>query len=429
MKVAVIGGGYAGMAAAVTLADQGVPVTVYEAAKQLGGRARRVEVRGLALDNGLHILLGAYRETLRLIGHVNPDGGGALLRLPLDWVIYQQFRLRAVALPAPLHLVVGLLQARGISLTDRLSALRFIIRMRLRDYALARDVTVNELLDRFGQSARLRRMLWHPLCVAALNTPPDKASGRVFLRVLRDSLGAARDHCDLLLPKTDLTSLFPEPAAAHVKARGGTVRIGCRVTAIDPCDAGFSVSVGGRQEVFSHVICALPPHQVNAFLIGISALAEIAEIIESFSYQPIYSVYLRYPRSIRLPAPMVGFDSTLLHWAFDRELLCGQTGVIGIVISAEGAHQQLSQDELARLVHRELQQHIAPLPDPLWAQVIAEKRATFSCTPALARPSQQTPVKNFFLAGDYTERDYPATLEAAVRSGIGAARLVLEKRD
>jgi len=80
-------------------------------------------------------------------------------------------------------------------------------------------------------------------------------------------------------------------------------------------------------------------------------------------------------------------------------------------------------------VHEELQQHIGPLPDPLWAQVIAEKRATFSCTPGLARPPQQTPLKNFFLAGDYTERDYPATLEAAVRSGIGAARLILEKRD
>lgn len=425
MNVAVIGGGYAGMAAAVTLADRDVPVTVYEAAKQLGGRARRVEVHGLALDNGLHILIGAYRETLRLIEHVNPEASGALLRLPLDWVIHQQFRLRASALPAPLHLIVGLLRARGISLTERLSALRFMMRVRLRDYALATDMTVNELLDRYGQSARLRRMLWHPLCVAALNTPPDKASARVFLRVLRDTLGAAREDCDLLLPKTDLTALFPEPAAAHVKARGGTVHVGLRVTAIDSCDEGFSVSAGDRREGYSHVICALPAHQVNAFLIGISALAEIAENVERFDFQPIYSVYLRYPGSIRLPAPMLGFDSVLLHWAFDRELLCGQTGVIGVVISAEGAHQQLGQDELARLVHQELRQHIGPLPEPLWSQVIAEKRATISCTPALRRPSQQTPLKNFLLAGDYTESDYPATVEAAVRSGVQSARAVL----
>ena len=173
----------------------------------------------------------------------------------------------------------------------------------------------------------------------------------------------------------------------------------------------------------------MPQHQVNAFLIGISALTEIAEIVGRFNYQPIYSVYLRYPRSVRLPAPMLGFDSALLHWAFDRELLCGQIGVIGVVISAEGAHQHLTQDELAQLVHQELQRQIGLLPDPIWSQVIAEKRATVSCVPGLQRPSKQTPLTNFFLAGDYTESDYPATLEAAVRSGIGAARLVLEQRN
>lgn len=428
MNVAVIGGGYAGMAAAVTLADHGVPVTVYEAAKQVGGRARRIEVRDLALDNGLHILSGAYRETLRLIERVNPDRRRVLLRLPFDWVIHEKFRLRAVALPAPLHLVAGLLRAHGISFAERLGALRFMARMWLHDYALDSDVTVNKLLDRFEQSARLRRMLWHPLCVAALNTPPDEASARVFLRVLRDSLGAAREHSDLLLPKTDLSALFPEPAVAYVEAHGGTVHTACRVTAIDPRDAGFSVTAGEHQQVFSHVICALPPHQVNAFLIGISALAEIAEAVEHFSFQPIYSVYLRYPQCVRLPAPMLGFDSDLLQWAFDRELLCGQTGVIGVVISAKGAHQKLGQDEFARLVHQELQQQIGSLPEPLWSQVIAEKRATFSCTPGLERPPQQTPLKNFFLAGDYTVSDYPATIESAVRSGIRCAELAATSR-
>ena len=428
MNVAVVGGGYAGMAAAVTLADHGVPVTVYEAAKQVGGRARRVEVHDLALDNGLHILIGAYRETLRLIERVNPDGSHALLRLPLDWVIHEKFRLRAAALPAPLHLIVGLLRAHGISFAERLDALRFLARMWLRDYALDTDVTVNELLDRFRQSARLRRMLWHPLCVAALNTPPGRASARVFLRILRDSLGAAREYSDLILPKTDLSALFPEPAVAHVEARGGTVHTAHRVTAIDPCDGGFSVTAGEHQQVFSQVICTLPPHQVSAFLIRISALAEIAEAVERFSFQPIYSVYLRYPQRVRLPAPMLGFDSDLLHWAFDRELLCGQTGVIGVVISAEGAHQKLGQDELARLVHLELKQQIGPLPDPLWSQVIAEKRATLSCTPGLERPPQQTSLKNFYLAGDYTVSDYPPTIEAAVRSGIRCAELAAASR-
>ena len=429
MKVAVIGAGYAGMAAAVTLVDYRIPVTVFEAGHIPGGRARRVAAHGVTLDNGLHILIGAYRETLRLIERVNPASEGALLRLPLEWIIHDTFRLRTAHLPAPLHLVAGLLRARGVTLAERLSALYFMARMRFARFELAHDVTVEALLDRFRQRPRMRRVLWHPLCVAALNTPPGRASARVFLRVLGDTLGAGSDACSLMLPRTDLSALFPEPAGSYIAVRGGSLRLGCRVTAIDPCDAGFSVTAGGQAEQYTHVICALPPHQVNAFLIGVSALAEIAEVIERLSFQPIYSVYLSYPQDVRLPAPMLGFDSALVHWVFDRGALCGQPGVIGAVISAEGPHQALAQDELARSVHEELQRKLGPLPPPSWTQVIAEKRATFACTPGLVRPTQQTPLRNFVLAGDYTASDYPGSLEAAVRSGIRAAAHVLERRE
>jgi squalene-associated FAD-dependent desaturase len=429
MKVAVVGAGYAGMAAAVTLADHGIPVTVFEAARVPGGRARRVDVHGLALDNGLHILIGAYDECLRLIHRVNPDAQRTVLRAPLDWVIHRRFRLQVAALPAPLHLIAGLLRACGVSLAERLSALRFILRMRLDRFELANDITVEALLERHGQSTSMRRVLWHPLCVAALNTPAQRASARVFLRVLRDSLGAGRGQCDLVFARSDLTALFPAPAARYVAARGGSLRTGCRVTAIDPCDGGFSVTAAGQHEDFTHVVCALAPHQVNAFLVGITALAEVAEIVERFEMQPIYSVYLRYPQRVPLATPMTGFDSPLVHWAFDREALCGQAGVLGVVISAAGPHQQLTRDELARAVHEELQRQLGPLPAPLWTQVIAEKRASFACTPGLRRPQQKTPLRNFLLAGDYTAGDYPATLEAAVRSGIVAANMICEARD
>jgi squalene-associated FAD-dependent desaturase len=306
--------------------------------------------------------------------------------------------------------------------------LRFVVAHRIRRFELPGDATVDALLDRYRQSPRLRQVLWHPLCIAALNTPPHRASARVFLRVLGDTLGAGRRDSDLILARTDLTALFPEPAASYVEARGGSVRTGRRVTAIDPCADGFSVTAGGEAEAYTHVVCALAPHQAKAFLVGITALAEVAEIVERFDVQPIHSVYVRYPGSIALPAPMLGLDSALVHWVFDREALCGQAGVIGAVISAEGPHQQLTQDELARAVHQELQRQLGALPEPLWIQVIAEKRATFACTPALARPAQRTPLRNFFLAGDYTVTDYPATLEAAVRSGINAANMICETR-
>jgi hydroxysqualene dehydroxylase len=429
MKVAVIGGGYAGMAAAVTLAERRIPVTVFEAARTLGGRARRVEHHELTLDNGLHILIGAYGETLRLMRLVGADADRLLLRLPFAWNIHERFTLKAPRLPPPLNLLAGLLTARGISLRERYAAARFLLAMRRADFVLPADTSVARLLARERQDGALARLLWRPLCVSALNTPPEEASAQVFLNVLRDSISAERGASDLLLPRADLTALFPDPASAWVQARGGAVLAGQRVTAIDAIADGYLVRPSGGEASFTHVICALPPHQVSAFLIGISALTELAETIDGFAYQPIYSVYLRYHEAVRLPAPMLGFDSTLLQWAFDRSALCGQTGLIGAVISAEGAHEEHAHGELAQRVHQELQQQLGPLPSPLWFQVIAEKRATFSCVPGLKRPGNRTPLRNFLLAGDYTAGDYPATLESAVRSGIAAARLVLEGRD
>ncbi len=428
MNVAVIGGGYAGMAAAVTLAEQRVPVTVFEAGKVLGGRARRTEHPESTLDNGLHILIGAYVETLRLMQLVGADPGRQLLRIPFTWNVHERFSLKAPSLPAPLHLLAGLLGAHGIALKERLAAARFLLAMRRADYRLPHDMSVARLLEQERQGAALVRLLWKPLCVSALNTPPEAASAQVFLNVLRDSLDAGREASDLLLPRVDLSVLFPEPAGAWVAARGGTVLTGQRVTAIDAVTGGYAVRHAAREATFTHVICALAPQHVKAVLIGTAALAEIAGQLERFAYQPIYSVYLQYPAEVGLTAPMLGFESALLQWAFDRGALCGQRGLIGAVISAEGMHQEHPHDELALLVHQELQQQIGQLPSPRWSQVIAEKRATFACVQGLARPENRTPLRNFYLAGDYTAGDYPATLESAVRSGIAAARLILEQR-
>jgi len=429
MNVAVIGGGYAGMAAAVTLAERQVPVTVFEAAKTLGGRARRVEHRDVALDNGLHILIGACRETLRLMRLVGADPDRSLLRLPFNWQIHERFTLKAAGMPAPMHLLAGLLTARGAPILERLAAVRFMMRMRRRGYALQQDTSVASLLDEQGQGSRMMSLLWRPLCVSSLNTPPETASAQVFLNVLRDSLAADRAASDLLLPRVDLSRLFPEPAAKYVEANGGSVMTGQRVTAIDESGGGFTVRCSGGDHVFSHVVCALPPYHAGAFLIGISALAEVAEAVERLEYQPIYSVYMCYPGERRLSTPMLGFESGLLQWAFDRGALSGQRGVIGVVISAVGPHQEFAQDDLAHLVHQELQQQLGLLPEPLWYRVIAEKRATFACTPGLKRPEFRTPLRNFLLAGDYTASGYPGTIESAVRSGINAARMILEKRD
>ena len=422
-SVAVIGGGYAGMAAAVELAGRGVPVTVLEAAPALGGRARRVTVNDTALDNGLHILIGAYSETLRLIDKVAPKRD-SFLRLPLDLQIHNQFHLRAPKLPAPLHVAWALFTAKGLNFDDKRAAARFMNAMKACRYQLKQDCTVTALLAEHQQPIDLIEYLWAPLCVAALNTPAEHASAQVFLNVLRDSLGAGRAASDLMLARTDLTALFPKPAAVYVRACGGQVEVGATVERITRSGEGFALQVQGHARTFDRVICAVAPHRVSPLLADIAELRSAAQQIEALQYEPIHSVWLQFDGAVRLPSPMIGLASSPAQWLFDREVICGQRGLIGAVISASEEHVGEAQDDLARRVVADIEKAFGTLPKLLWHRVIAEKRATFSCTPGLIRPAIQTPCPGFYLAGDYVAGDYPATIEAAVRSGIAAAGLI-----
>src|SRR5574340_597586 len=424
MRVAVIGGGYAGLTAAVTLAGRGIPVTLYEAARQLGGRARGIAYRGTILDNGQHILLGAYHETLRLLEQVG-GSPAALLRLPLELAIPGRFELKAAPLPAPLHLVAGLLGARGLSFSARLRALRFMLGQHQRRFRLAQDCALAQLLRQHRQDGDSFRFLWEPLCLAALNTPPEGASAQVFLNVLRDSLGAQRSASDLLLPRTDFSSLFPDRAASYLEQHGAKLQLAQPVRGIQPGPDGFLLKAGSQAAHFSHVVCAVAPHALPRLAAGLPQLAQAVGKVAAFDYQPIYTLYLQYPDNVRLPRPMLGMTGGLAQWVFDRGRTHHQHDLLAAVISAVGPHQQLPHDALAQRIHGELEARFG-LPQPLWHKVIAEKRATFSCTPGLARPPQATPLRNVYLAGDYTAGDYPATLEAAVRSGVKCAQLILE---
>jgi squalene-associated FAD-dependent desaturase len=402
--VAIVGAGYAGMAAAVTLAGRGIPVTVFESGPVPGGRARRVVSQDRELDNGQHILIGAYTELFRLMRAVGV-AADALLRFPLEIRYAGGFALRRLWLPEPFGLAAGLLLARGAPLIERFGALKFMAALRASGFHVEPDVTVKELLDRHGQHGRLRHYLWAPLCVSALNTPLDQASANVFLAALRDTLAGEADAADLLLPRVDLSRLFPEPAAEFVRARGGEVRCGTPVR-----DLGF------LKDTYKNIIVAVGPHQLKTLLPGVAG---------EFTYQPIYTCYLQYPENTHLEFPMLGMAEGLVQWVFDRGALLGEKGRLACVISAQGDHQQMTQEELADTCDRELRRALPGLPSPLWSQVIAEKRATITCAPGLKKPEVRS--AGVFLAGDYTDREYPPTLEAAVRSGVRAADMIIKE--
>jgi squalene-associated FAD-dependent desaturase len=426
-KLAVIGGGYAGLAAAVELARHNIPVTVFEAARQLGGRARRVEHQGLELDNGQHILIGAYQETLRMMTLTGVNTQDALLRLSLEFDLPGRFHLKTARLPAPLHLAWGLLTATGLTWSERISAARFINALRKLRFKLAQDITVAALLEQHRQSERTVQLLWSPLCIAALNTPIDTASAQVFLHVLRDSLNGKRQASDILLPRVDLSRLFPEPAAAFIEQHGGTVFRSMPVRAVEKSHSGYVLLTDNDRLDFTGVICATAPSRLSRLLNGLPELASTISLAENLRFQPICTIYLQYPVQVHLPKPMIGFADGFAQWAFDRGQLHNTHGLIAVVISATGKHTDLSHEQLAEQIHLELCNAIGTLPAPLWHKVITEKRATFSCDAGLARPRQDTPLRGLFLAGDYTEGDYPATLEGAIRSGVKSAKLILDK--
>ena len=393
------------MAAAVTLARRGAAVSVFESGPVPGGRARRVSSQGETLDNGQHLLVGAYTalfEAMRTVG-VASD---ALLRLPFEIRYCRGFRLRALCLPAPLGLLGGLLAARGVPLRERMGAALFLRAMKKAGFRLAQDLPLSQLLQRHGQDGRLAQYLWRPLCVSALNTPPSQASANAFLAALRDTLGGEPGASDLLLPRVDLSRLFPEPAAAYVARRGGRIFLRSPVR-----------NLYDLRNEFDAVIVAVGPHQVHRLL---------PENAEAYTYQPIYTCYLQYPEHVKLPFPMLGLADGLVQWVFDRGALLGERGRLACVISAQGEHQQMTREALAERCHRELAQALPGLPAARWSRVIAEKRATISCVPDVPRPGVQTGLPGVFLAGDYTDPEYPPTLEAAVRSGVRAAERVLK---
>jgi squalene-associated FAD-dependent desaturase len=362
---------------------------------------------------------------LRLIELVGGNLAQDFLCLPLQLDLHRHFELRAPILPAPFHLLMALFLAKGISFASRLAAVRFMLTMRSKKFHLPHDVLVSELLAQHQQSTELIEKLWEPLCIAALNTPIQKASAQVLLNVLRDALSRSRSDSDMLLPRVDFTALFPQRASVFVEQRGGKVILSCSAETIIPRGNEIELLTSQGSLRFSHVICATAAGIAAKLLRPLPAFAHHVQYIEAMEQQPIYTLYLQYPEHVRLSHPILGLHHCFSQWLFDKGQIAGQHGLLVSVISAEGLHQELNQDELAEKVIAELQYQFGISESPLWFRVIAEKRATFCCSPNLLRPIQQSSLPNLLLAGDYTAGDYPATLEGAVLSGVKCAKIIL----
>lgn len=435
-RVAVIGAGWAGCTTAVRLARAGIATTLVEQAPNLGGRARRVELDGTAVDNGQHLLSGAYAATLRAIAAVHRDPAPLFVRLPLTLQPFgvqpAAVALRAWRAPAPFHLAGALLGARGMTAAARLELAARLWAETRRGFRVLPDRSVAAHYAGLPRDAV--EGILAPLCVAALNTLPEEASAAVFGRVLAATLAGRRAASDFLIPATDLGSLYPAAAARALVAAGGRCLAGTRARIVGSRDAAVAVDLAGAVEHFAAVVIAVGPHQLAAVFDDSRPVPEgcrhVLDLVAGLRYEPITTVYLDFARVPGAGVPMARLDDAPGQWLFDHTALHSPTAAPrvarwAVVISAHGAHERLEQGALVAAVEAQLRRLRPGLPPVLWARAITEKRATYACTPGLRRPVAGRVGPGVYLAGDYTDEAFPATLEAATRSGDAAADALL----
>lgn len=435
-RIAVIGGGWAGLAAAVALVQRGHQVTVWETARHWGGRARALSVRdtagqALTVDNGQHILIGAYRDCLALMRTVGVDTETALLRMPLDLRHADGSGLQLPNLPPPWDAALGIARAKGWTWQDKYALLARATRWKRSHFRCNAHDTVADICQ--GLPARLLQEFIDPLCISALNLPAAQASGVVFLRILHDSLFAGRGGSDLLIPRTDLGQIFPCTAATWLQAQGAQLHLGQRVHQLQACGADALQGWRVNGQPFDGVVLATTSAEAARLALtaapGLHATRSACEhwagLADALPHTAIATIYAQQLAAVprTLPAPMVALrtsDQAPAQFVFDKSLLQGPPGLLALVVSASDAQPGHDRARLQTLVLEQARQQLGL--GPLQAlRTVVEKRATFACTPDVQRPLAHVG-PHLWACGDYVQGPYPATLEGAVRSGLEMAR-------
>lgn len=432
---AIIGAGFAGLSAAVRLAGKGARVLVLEARGRLGGRATAFVDRdtGALVDNGQHILLGCYADTfafLRTIGAADRVGLQPQLAVTMIDRLGRRSRLTCPALPAPLHLLAGVLEWDALAWRDRLSVLGLVTPLRNARRALrpgstrqaaSPGETVENWLIRNGQTPRLCEMLWNPLALAALNQPAQRAAAPPFVRVLAEMFGRDPKDAAIALPLEPLDRMYAEPAREYIEARGGIVRAGAPGTVRIDGDGVIGVKTADEEWLVDRVVSAVPWFAIAELFPGDPpALAEMLRRASGMAASPIVTVNLWFDRPV-IDEPFIGLPGRMLQWAFAKE------SHVSLVSSGADAILRHTNAELIALAHGEL---LAALPESraarlMRATVIREPRATFSLAPGQpSRPPTETAVRGLVLAGDWIDTGLPATIESAVRAGHMAATAI-----
>ncbi len=442
--VIVIGGGFAGAAAASALAELGLPVTLIEQRGTLGGRtfSLRDGTVGDEVDNGQHLFLGCYRDTISFLRRLGVEERLKFfpsLRIPFYNGAGRVHTLKPALFSGAAGFAAGFLGFGAMRLGERLSLIRALAGFRFRRREDFADLTVSQWLARKKQTAGVRRAFWTPLCLATLNEHPDRASMAALAVVLRE--GFLRKSADMRLGYSalSLSKLWPMELPGYLKAREGVVSYRQVVT-------GFKVESDRIQKIILQsgetveadaVVCAVP---LAAFTkICPAEIKDYYRGLDPASHSAILSVNLWFDPAL-FAEPFAGLLDGHFHWIFNRHRLwngkAATPGYVSLVLSGANPtgygpdFTKMTNEEVIHFALKDLKKCF-PAADKKslkHSSVLWERQATPSPTPEFwkNRPKSETALKNFFLAGDWVDSGLPPTIEAACRSGHRAGALAHE---
>lgn len=436
-RVAVVGGGLAGLAAATALAERGVGVSLFEARPRLGGATHSFERDGLRIDNGQHVFLRcytAYRAFLDRLGATDRVTIQDRFDVPVLAPGGRLARLARTGLPGAMRLAPSLAAYSPLLRADRLRSLRVALALYAAD---PRDPRLDERsfaswLAAHGQSDDAVRRLWELFIVPALNAPADRASAALAAMVLKTALLGARDAADIGFPAASLEAVHADPAARRLRALGAGVHTKAKVTAVRPTRQGFLVCADGDEREADAVVLATP-HEAAVGLLPQCAVPNPGRLSE-LGASPIVNVHAVFDRRVT-ELPFAATVDSSVQWVFDRTATAGLDRGQYLALSISAADAYIDRPT------RELRSEFLPALQRVFPRagsaqvtrffVTRERRATFRQAPGsrALRPPATTRHPGLVIAGAWTDTGWPDTMEGAVRSGLTAARLTGDHLD
>ena len=434
-RVVIIGGGFAGLAAGVRLSERGHEVVLLERRNHLGGRAYSFTdaKTGDVVDNGQHLFMGCYHHTIAFLETIGRRDRLKFQDRPrVDFLDAEGFAsFDCPRLPAPFHVLAGLLRMKGLGLGDKLRTFNIGRALKGNGSHSPGALTVDQWLDQLGQSDTIKHRFWYPMVVATLNQKPDIASARMLKVVLQEAFGGDAKSASIGISRVGLSDLYTDGAFDFIKNRRGDVRTGAQVQALiieGGVVAAFELKSGERIGG-DYFISAVPPEALFAILPVDLRNKEFASLM-TLGSSPIVSINLWFDRPI-IDREFVGLLGTRSQWIFNKDLILSPgkaSNQVAVIISAARDFVDWTKTDLVEMALGDLHKLLPQSrhAELLHSVIVKEREATLSHSVESdsLRPGPQTSIENLLLAGDWTDTGLPATIESAVISGEVAAQIV-----